>query len=147
MTKKMLTKQIPAPPTFLHRLASIASVLHTVPDQALDGELSTFQLALVSTHLVHWPEKARGLGLSESDIDNIREDNKNYNQSQKSAMMRRWKELYGNRATLRNLAEIAEKNGWEESFIHDVVKSLGHDVEQPIKEDEKNDEDDDTGLN
>ena len=118
--------------------------LQSVPNQVLDGELSDSQLALVSTHLVDWPEKARGLGLSEGDIDDIREDNKNHNRAQKSAMMRRWKELYGDRATLRNLAEIAEKNVWEESFIYDVLRTLGHDVEQPIKED---DEDDITGLN
>ena len=58
------------------------------------------------------------LGLTDAEIENIREDHKNSNLMQKVAMMRRWEEKNGERATPRRFLEIAQQNGWEE-FIQD----------------------------
>ena len=89
-----------------------------------DRELTETELASISRHLVEWPDKARDLGLSEGDIDNIKNDCSTTKQ-QKRAMMRRWKQMYGDRASLRELARTAVRKGWEEKFTVDVAKEMG----------------------
>ncbi len=104
---------------------------HTVEsmDCVLEGrELTGVELASISKHLVDWPDKARGLGLNEGDIDNIKNDYISTKQ-QKVAMMRRWKEIHGDKATLKELMEIAEKKGWV-NFIREVKKELGYQVDE-----------------
>ncbi len=98
-------------------------LLECIPKEDLDRELTGEELASFAKHLVDWPEKARGLGLEESDIDEIRED-KNKSRLRKRAVLRRWKEIYGDRATLRELIRIAEQKGWR-NFVDKVGRELG----------------------
>ena len=72
--------------------------------------------------LMNWETKAPAFGLSETDIENINVDN-TYNEKKKIAMMRRWKEIYGDKATLRELISISEKNGHK--LAKKVCKELG----------------------
>jgi hypothetical protein len=97
-------------------------------DEVLDRRLSSRELTIISKHVLVWPDKARLLGLSESEIEDIREDNKNSNEQQKSAMMRRWGEKYGDMATLGSLLDIAKKNGWS-VFIREVCAEMNVDLE------------------
>ena len=102
-----------------------------IPDEILDRRLTFRELAIISKHILEWPDKARVLGLSESEIENIREDNKNSYEQQKSAMMRKWGEKYGEMATLGSLLDIAERRGWTK-YIHDVCKEWGYEINQGI---------------
>ena len=97
----------------------------SVPNEVLDQRLGLMDLTKISKHLLEWPDKARILGLTESEIEDIREDHRNSNEEQKSAMMRRWGEKYGDLATLGSLLEIAERNGWVE-FVRDVCEERGY---------------------
>ena len=72
--------------------------------------------------LMNWKTKAPAFGLSETDIENINVDN-TCNEEKKIAMMRRWKEIYGDKATLRELISISEKNGYK--LATEVCKELG----------------------
>ena len=100
-----------------------------IPDEILDGQLTFRDLTVISKHILEWSDKARVLGLSESEIENIREDNKNSHEQQKSAMMRKWGEKYGEKATLKSLLDIAEHHGWTK-FIHDVCKEWGYEINE-----------------
>ena len=103
------------------------SCLASVPAEDLDRELTDLQLASISKHLVEWPEKARGLGLEEGEIDDIKKDYSS-SREQKRAMMRRWKEINGDRATLNSLLTVAEQKGWV-NFSREVIKTLGYHVD------------------
>ncbi len=85
-------------------------------DSELDRELTERDLASISLHLVNWPDKARDLGLSEGEIDNIRNDHHS-TQEQKRAMLRRWRDVYADRATFRELRRIAEQCRWGNDFM------------------------------
>ena len=103
--------------------------LHSVPDEALDRELSDFEIASISQYFVDWPVKARDLGLDDGDIDNIQRNHQDSYRLQKAVMLRRWKELFGERATLRELVRTAEQRRWGRKFIHDVIEELGYHME------------------
>ena len=96
-----------------------------IPRRELKQRLSNVDLTKISKHLLRWPDKARILGLTESEVEDIREDYRNSNELQKSAMMRRWGEKNGGRANLKVLLAIAERHGWTE-FIRDVCKERGY---------------------
>lgn len=102
----------------------MASLLCSIPEETLDQELTDFQLATISTYLKSWKRKARDLELLESDIQEIKKDNKNSYRAQKAVMMRRWKEMQGDGATLRALIQIAERNGWERENMERALRVL-----------------------
>ena len=84
-----------------------------IPDEVLGRQFTDHQLADIAKHLLEWEEKAPAFGLSEGEIEDIKEDHKYSHKSQKLSMLRRWKELYGEDANLRNLVIIAEREGWK----------------------------------
>ena len=111
----------------LIELARKMSLLDSIPAETLDRELAEVELASISNHLVNWPDKARDLGLSNGEIDTIKNDHHQDTKGQKRAMMRRWKEVYVDKATLRQLLRIAEKKGWV-NFTREAMKELGYQV-------------------
>ena len=101
------------------------SLIDSLSKEDLDRELTEAELASIAKHLVEWPDKARDLGLSEGDIDDIKHDHHS-SKEQKRATMRRWKTINGNRATLRKFVLTAEQSGWEEKVSCDILKQLGY---------------------
>ena len=101
------------------------TLLERIPGDALDRPFTDFELSKISKHLLEWIDKAPAFGLSKGEVEDIREDYRTSSRTQKSAMLRRWKEINGDRANLRELVLIAERNGWEE-FIRNVCRELGH---------------------
>ena len=104
------------------------SLLERIPGDALDRPFTDFELSKISSHLLEWTNKAPAFGLSEGEVENIREDNRYSHGTQKTAMLRRWKEKNGDGANLRELVLIAEQNGWQE-FIRNVCQELDYDVD------------------
>ena len=84
-------------------------------------QLMELQLAKISK----WQLKGTVLGLTEREIEDIREDQKNSNEMQKVAMLRRWAKINGPQATLRNLIETPYQDGLEK-FARDVFVHLGY---------------------
>ena len=99
-----------------------------IPDELLVKQLTPGELTAASSHLVEWPEKARLLGFTSAEIENITKDNEFSLEQQKEVMMRKWGKKYGEMATLGGLLEIAERNGWIE-FYQDVCSEWGFEVE------------------
>ena len=100
-------------------------LLQSVPMGDLDEQLTELRLARVSRSLSEWQLKGTALGLTEGEIEDIREDHKNSNEMQKVAMLRKWAKINGPQATLRNLIEVSCQNGLEK-FARDVCVSLGY---------------------
>ena len=100
-------------------------LLQLIPASDLDEQLTEQRLANISRSLSEWQLKGIILGLTEGEIEDIREDYKNSNEMQKVAMLRRWAKINGPQATLRNLIEISCQNGLEK-FVRDVCVSLGY---------------------
>ena len=98
--------------------------LESIPSQDLDKPLNSSQLEIIARQILEWREIAIEFDLDENDIENIQEDNKS-NHLQKRAMMRRWKEIFGDNATLRELIRIAQRNEWNK-FLGKVCKALGY---------------------
>ena len=99
-----------------------------LPDDLLAKSLDPSDLTRISEFLLEWPNKARLLGLTESEIENIREDNST-NALRKSAVLRRWSWKYGEEATLGSLLEIADSKGWG-NFIQSVCELYGFEVRE-----------------
>ena len=99
-----------------------------LPSDLLGKSLDSRYLTMISEFLLEWPNKARLLGLTEGEIENIREDNPT-NALRKSAVLRRWSRKYGEEATLEALLETADRNRWGD-FIQDVCELLGFEVEK-----------------
>ena len=104
------------------------SLLKRIPGDVLDRPFTDSELSKISSHLLEWTNKAPAFGLSKGEVEDIREDNKYSHLAQKTAMLRRWKEINGGMANLRELASIAEQNGWQE-FIRNVCQELDYDVD------------------
>ena len=100
-------------------------LLRSVPLGDLDEHLTEQRLAKISRSLSEWQLKGSILGLTEGEIEDIREDHKNSNEMQKVAMLRKWAKINGPQATLRNLIEASCQNGLEK-FVRDVCVSLGY---------------------
>ena len=100
-------------------------LLQSVPVGDLDEQLTELRLARISRSLSEWQLKGTVLGLTEGEIEDIREDHKNSNEMQKVAMLRRWAKINGPQATLRNLIEASCQNGLEK-FARNVCVSLGY---------------------
>lgn len=101
-----------------------SSLQSLIPEEELNLVLTREDIASFSKHLVDWAEKARGLGLEEGEIDEIRED---YSKSKlkKRAVLTRWREIQGDKATLKELLMTAEQKGWM-NFIDKVAQELGY---------------------
>jgi len=100
-------------------------LLQSVPAGDLDERLTEQRLARISRSLSQWQLKGCILGLSEGEIEDIREDYKNSNKMQKVAMLRKWAKINGHQATLRNLIEVSCQNGLDK-FANDVCVTLGY---------------------
>ena len=90
----------------------------------LDEPLTEIELAKISRHAKAWELKGCALGLTEVEVEDIKEDYKS-NEMRRIAMLRKWGKKYGNKATLRSLIEISMDNSWN-SFIEDVCASFGY---------------------
>ena len=73
----MAARPFPDWGVWLADLISKMAYQELIPDEILDGQLTFRDLTVISKHILEWSDKARVLGLSESEIENIREDNKN----------------------------------------------------------------------
>ena len=109
---------------FIHK-RSPEQLLRSVPEDDLGERLTEQRLAKISRSLSEWQFKGSILGLTEGEIEDIREDHKNSNEMQKVAMLRRWAKINGPQATLRNLIETSCQNGLEK-FARDVCVNLGY---------------------
>ena len=98
--------------------------MQSIPDDALDTPLTEQQLAKISRSLSQWQVKGIILGLTEGEIEDIREDYRT-NEMQKVAMLRKWAKKNGDQATLRLLIKMACQNDWEK-FARSLCKSLGY---------------------
>lgn len=86
---------------------------------SVDRLLLAKDLVSLSAHVKDWPNKARVLGFTEGEIEDILVDNAN-NRLRKSAMLVKWGEMQGEMATLGNLLDIAKHNDWRE-LIHGIT--------------------------
>ena len=90
----------------------------------LDNRLGDIQLSRISRLITQWEAKAYLLGLTEVEIEDIKQDNQ-HNEMRRVAMLRKWASKYGDRTTMRTLIEVSVENGWI-SFIRSVCSSLGY---------------------
>ena len=104
----------------------LTNLMKTIPLEVQERVFTNQQLGLIADHVLEWPHKARGLGLSESEIEDIREDNKFSTRLQKCAMLTKWAEKYGDRANLKELVSIAKQNHWDTKFIQNMCRELGY---------------------
>lgn len=104
----------------------LTDLMKRIPTERLDKQLSQQELAMISTHLLKWPSKAVWFGLSESDIENIREDNRSDHERRKMVMMEKWARRYGDKATLRELIQISRHHEWGKKFINKVCGEFGY---------------------
>ena len=90
------------------------------PDQPLTG----IAISALAKHMLDWQTKATVLGLSEVEMEDIKE-NYDTNNMRKVALLRRWKEKYGHEATLGYFLAIAKQNEWMEELFLGVRKKRG----------------------
>ncbi len=108
-----------------NRLAVKQSLLKVVqPSGDLDQHLNDLQLAKISKLGTQWETKACLLGLSEVEIEDIKQDYQG-NEMRRVAMLRRWASKFGDKATLRTLIEVSVDNDWI-TFIRSVCSCLGY---------------------
>ncbi len=94
------------------------------PSGDLDPHLNDLQLAKISKLITQWEAKAYLLGLTEVEIEDIKQDHQG-NELRRVAMLRKWASKYGDKATLRALIKVSVENGWI-TFIRSVCSSLGY---------------------
>ena len=111
---------------FTKRKPPLTNLMRSIPAELQEKAFTEQQLSLIADQLLEWPHKAIGMGLSESDIENIKEDHKNSNKWQKIAMMLRWAELNGDGANLKTLFRISKSNDWEPKFFRKICEALGY---------------------
>ncbi len=108
-----------------NRRALKERLLNVVQPRAdLDNNLSDLKLAKVSKLITQWENKAYLLGLTEVEIEDIKQDYQ-HNEMRRVAMLRKWASKLGDQATLKTLIEVSVENGWI-SFITSVCSSLGY---------------------
>ena len=71
-----------------------------IPQESVCNEL----LLSVASYIVKWEELAPRFGLTDSEMEEIRQDNRSY-RSQKVAFLRKWKQKLGLRATIDRLVD------------------------------------------
>ena len=116
----------------------MASVLEIIPEEVLDKPFTDADLPIMAKHLLEWQEKAAAFGLSEGEIEDIREDHKGSNRIQKLVLLRRWKERNGDRANLRYLFTMAERYHWDD-FVDGVSGEWGYNAERVEDEEDEKD--------
>ena len=109
----------------------LTNLVKSIPKEVQDRVFTEQQLSLIAYHVLDWRHKALGLGLSASEIDNIRGDNHS-TQMQKCAMMIRWARKCGDKANLRELIRLMRLNHWDPSFILNICKELGYEKQKGI---------------
>ncbi len=68
------------------------------------------------------------LDMDDSEIENIMEDNRDTNEMQKIALLKRWKGKYGDRATFSALAGMSDSDEWV-LFIKEACRKFGFTLE------------------
>ena len=104
----------------------LTTLVKTIPNEVQEKAFTDTQLAMIADQLLIWPHKAVGLGLSESEIENIKEDHKTSNQLQKIALMMKWAKMNGDQANLKELIRVSKLNRWDAKFIRKICKELGY---------------------
>lgn len=97
------------------------SPLDHISDEVLKRPFDDIELVVISKHIVNWQQKARKLGLSESEIENIREDQRHSNELQKENMMMKWKAKNAYKANLQQLMKVEDND-----FIFHVCEELNY---------------------
>ena len=90
-----------------------SDLFQSLTAEDLDKPLTEFKILAIARRMLDWKAKAGVLGLREAEIENIEEDN-NRNLSRKVALMKSWRDKYGDLATLENFLALAQRNGWGE---------------------------------
>ncbi len=108
---------------FSSMMAATLKLLKSIKPAALDKPFTNADLSIIARLVVEWEDKARGLGLTEAEIDNIQNDFYRNSKMQKAAMMRTWKKKMAFKATLRELIAISGKHKWRQ-FIYKVCEAL-----------------------
>ncbi len=103
---------------------SVKKLLNSVAQGDLNNRLSDIQLSRISRLITQWEAKAYLLGLSEVEIEDIKQDYQ-HNEMRRVAMLRKWASKFGDKSTLRTLIEVSVENNWI-SFIRSVCSSLGY---------------------
>ena len=88
----------------------------------LNQECSDQDFAEISRSIVEWREIAPFLGLAEADEIAIRDSTPNSVPTQKMAMLRKWKEKLGTKATYKRLCQAFED--CEKGNLVELVKQL-----------------------
>ena len=91
-------------------LHSILSSRRLTSD-ALLRKCSENHLAIIAQSITSWKQLSPFLGLTQQDEDDIQQDNTR-NAERKMAMLRRWREKYGDEATYFRLADAFEALKW-----------------------------------
>ena len=78
---------------------------------ALHLKCSENHLAIIAQSITSWKQLSPFLGLTQQDEDDIQSDNTR-NAERKLAMLRRWREKYGDEATYFRLADAFEALKW-----------------------------------
>ncbi len=102
-----------------------SEILSSIPLEVIDKPLKENQLAKISKKLLEWQVKGSLFGLSEGEMEDIKEDYKHSNEMQKVAMLRMWAKKHGDQATLRFLIETSYESDCE-VFAKKAVESLGY---------------------
>ena len=106
-----------APPIISHQFTmaepNLSSILASrqLTSDALHRKCSETHLATIAQSITSWKQLSPFLGLTQQDEDDIQSDNTR-NAERKLAMMRRWKEKYGDEATYFRLADAFEALKW-----------------------------------
>ena len=104
----------------------LTNLLNRIPQDVLDRPLTDLQLVTISKHVLKWKAKASALGLSAGAIESIREDYKNDHDMQKITMMRKWGQMCGEKACLRQLIYTSTQHNWKTTFIKGVCREMGY---------------------
>ncbi len=91
-------------------LHSILSSRQLTSD-ALQRKCSENHLAIIAQSITSWEQLSPFLGLTQQEEDDIQHDNTR-NAVRKVAMLRRWREKYGDEATYFRLADAFEALKW-----------------------------------
>ena len=95
--------------------------------EVLEEKLSEFTLTAIAGRMQEWEAKAGLLGLKEADQEVIVKDNISSYNLQKIALMKKWREMCGDQATLRNFLDIAQRNRWAEfrsGMLDDINEAI-----------------------
>lgn len=87
----------------------LTKLLKKIKPEALNRRFTDEELGVIAGQILEWEDKARGLELTEVEIEDIQNDYRK-SRMQKAAVMRRWKEKMAFKATLRELIQISRRH-------------------------------------